>query len=168
MELTEWRKIPGIPHRFEASRHGEVRRLPYELVVHSPHSENPYIRRFSEQILKPYLRKHNTNIAHMYVNVQIPRVGKPAVPRAQRVAFLVALAFHGEPPFGRQASTIRFKDGDVTNTAASNLEWIHQVKRPGFEANDAQSVYERNLTDWEDLDKSSAGFMRTFYPELAA
>ena len=97
-----WRQIPGYDARYYASSLGRLASTKYKASEGRP------------EILKPakdgcgYLRTMILTDAGTYATVKMHR--------------MIALAFFGQPAPGFDA--VNHKDGDKTNNATANLEWV--------------------------------------------
>lgn len=96
METENWKAIAGYEGRYEVSDHGNVKSL------------------LTNRILCPAPNSRG------YMTVQLYLPGKP---KSFLVHAIVAEAFFGPRPEGRQVNHI---DGDKRNNAASNLEYVTQ------------------------------------------
>lgn len=125
--MTEWRKIPGLPERFEASEYGEIRSLAYEVKVFRKDG-TVRSRPIDGRVLLPRAYDGGKSNGHPVVTIaSLNTSGKKL--GEQRVSVLVARAFHGCPyepgdPGGKNKWRILHLDGDITNVAANNLEWV--------------------------------------------
>ena len=143
--VTEWRKIPGLPRHYEASREGQIRILDRE--VEELRNYNGRLRRTIRlqpgRIVKPY-REHNSNKARTpFHTVSIQNSGNT------RLNVLIARAFHGCPYeiddlSERMKWRVRHLDGDTLNCHADNLEWA-----PKGNSNPAQeAAYDAAVAEW--------------------
>lgn len=155
--MTEWRKIPGLPDRFEASEDGRIRSLPYEVT---------YVRNGTRSV-RPIAGKELKSRCHEGGKSK----GQPVVSISgltkhgttigeQRVSLLIARAFHGTPYepgdlTNAQKWRVMHKDGDVQNVRADNLEWI------GSNGHVVTSLYEQNMR-YLERDTPDAWFKRIF------
>lgn len=153
--MTEWRKIPGIPHRFEVSDKGEVRTLSYTREVWGKAGKK-FTRRYPERILKPRFTPHNRSTSDYNLRVTL-HMGEGGCGSADhRVDLLVAKAFLGLPPGvyrvngpGYKRWVVHHLDGDRRNCSLDNLEW--QRLTGGYHADE----YRRNRADFEKLDPAT-------------
>jgi len=144
--VTEWQKIPGLPPRFEASSHGEIRSLPYEVKVLAKNG-TVKVRRIAGKTLLPRVTDRGKSRGHPIVSIS-STTSAGTFAGEQRVSLLVARAFHGCPyEVGDLASSNKWRilhlDGDITNTAADNLEWI--TSNGGSPSSASYKLYEENL-----------------------
>lgn len=125
--MTEWKKIPGLPYRFEASDRGEIRSVPYEKKFLASNGDLR-IRRIAGKTLQQRITDRGKSRGHPIVSIS-SSTSAGTFAGEQRVSLLVARAFHGCPyDVGDLASSNKWRimhlDGDITNTAPDNLEWI--------------------------------------------
>lgn len=154
--MALWKPInmPGIPGRFQACDEGIIKTTPY--VAKGHRNGQPFDRHMPERILKPRINKQSPSLGrHPVVGIYVGSSRKHCVHREIRVAKLVAVAFYGLPfnPSDQreiQRWRIRFRDGDLLNCTALNLEWVYSagstVDEHGVKA---QTTYEKNLDTWE-------------------
>ena len=128
--MTVWRKIPGLPERFEASSEGQIRTLPYEVAVPDRRGDGVRVRKLPGRVLQQRVATGSKSKGHPIVTIWSKSATSKCIGE-QRVALLVARAFHGcpYPPGGDggQRWRVRHIDGDVLNIRAANLEWIANV-----------------------------------------
>lgn len=147
--MTEWRKIPGLPERYEASNTGLIRILDYERNIQMKNGTS-YLRHIPGRQLVSYTRQNGKSKGHPVVSLSSDPGGAFRSGEA-RVALLIARAFHGCPYLpgdlaGGQKWRVRHIDGDILNVAADNLEWIGN-NGPGVV--NPESLYAENLRKWE-------------------
>lgn len=148
--MTEWHKIPGLPERFEASDQGEIRSLPYEVKVLCKNG-TVKIRQIAGKTLKQRRYEGGKSNGHPVVSIS-SLTSSGAKTGEQRVSVMVARAFHGCPyqpgdSKGAKKWRIMFIDGDITNCAASNLDWAtSNGMAAGSESN---RLYEENIRKLE-------------------
>lgn len=156
--MTKWVKVPGLPDRFEASDMGEIRSLPTEIKVLCKNGSIK-VRHIEGRLLQPRIYDGGkSNGQHPVVTITGNTKNGTKVGE-QRVAMLVARAFHGcpyEPGDLKEAQKWRImhRDGDVSNVEASNLEWILNNGK-AFD-NEASRLYEENLRKLEEQRKQPA------------
>lgn len=105
----EWRDIPGYEGRYQVSNLGRVKSLPFMQRC------DRGMRRTSERILA----QQKQNAGYMLVHLHLDNERK-----AQTVHRLVAAAFCAGMAPGLDVNHI---DGDKTNNAARNLEWLERT-----------------------------------------
>lgn len=143
--MTEWRKIPGLPDRFEASDDGRIRSLPYEVTY--VRNGKKSVRPIAGKVLKPRCHEGGKSKGQPVVSLSgLTKIGTTI--GEQRVSLLVARAFHGAPyepgdQTNAQKWRVMHKDGDVLNVRADNLEWV------GSNGHLVTSLYEENLRKLE-------------------
>lgn len=140
--MTEWRKIPGLPDRFEASDDGRIRSTPYNVKVVWKNG-TMRVRPVAGKELQPRVSQRGKSNGHPIVSISGLTTSGTKVGE-QRISLLVARAFHGCPyEPGDQAECQKWRimhiDGDITNVRADNLEWI------GSNGNRITTLYEANL-----------------------
>jgi hypothetical protein len=132
-----WKKIPGMPPRYEAAPDGRVRILPYEL--EETRKINGVIRRITRRVpgrmVKPYLTGRKLTAGHRQWAIS---TGKGEA----RLNMLVARAFLGCPydiddVREKNKWRVRHLDGDTLNCAADNLEWVMKGSVDDFAAGNA-------------------------------
>lgn len=165
----DWRKIPGLPDRYEASSSGVIRVLDYERQCVRK-SGKTYTMRVEGRYLTSYTRPKGKSKGHPVVSLS-PGNGDVLRSGEVRVALLIARAFHGCPYepgdlSGGQKWRVRHIDGDILNVAADNLEWVGNngpfVVQP-------QSLYAENLRKWEaQRDEPVEDWIRRIWGEDAA
>lgn len=101
-----WRDVPGWIGILQAHVSGAIRSL------------EPVAGR---RVGRIYASKFNPHTG--YVAISPRRAGKRLYLAVHR---LVCLAFHGEPPTPEHQ--VNHKDGDKTNNAADNLEWVTPIE----------------------------------------
>jgi hypothetical protein len=107
MDAEEWRDVPGLEGRYQASSLGRIKSMSRRRMA----GDNGLSARvFEERVLKQSI---NTVSGHATVTLE-GRV-------TSYVHRLVAMAFHGPPT--EDASVCRHLDGDSTNNSATNLAW---------------------------------------------
>jgi hypothetical protein len=148
--VTDWRKIPGLPERFEASSEGEIRSLPYETKVVSKHG-TVRIRQMSGKTLTQRTWDGGKSKGHPVVSISCQTTSGTKVGE-QRVSVMVARAFHGcpyEPGDAAESNKWRVlhRDGDITNTAADNIEWV--TSNGGSPNSASYKLYESNIRKLE-------------------
>jgi hypothetical protein len=160
-----WRHIPPLPKHFEASRCGLVRSAAHDSV--NEERGKLVTKRLKTRILKPHLKQLSVDgppkpCVSVYLGDRRTRVFS--------VARLVAYA-HLDTPFDRtdqaflQRWRLRYKDGDVLNCAADNLEWVYSAGERG-DGGVSQRRYEQNLDGWRAVDTGSV--LARLYEETAA
>ena len=102
-----WLDVVGYAGIYEVSNFGSVRSVPRTSV-----RSNGVIARLQGHALRTWPDPKTG-----YARVCLSRDGHDLLERVHRV---VARAFHGEPLAGQ---VVRHRNGDGTNSAASNLEW---------------------------------------------
>ncbi|OMC55424.1 hypothetical protein A5747_13630 [Mycobacterium sp. IS-836] len=156
MSDEQWHRIPILPERFEATRDGEIRTRTYEI----EHQWRDQLRRRTVpgRILKQrFAATHPRAPKQMIVGISFGGSRAKENKYQMRVAYLVAATFHGLP-FDRfdiadvHRWKLRFKDGDVTNCAADNLEWVLNCVDTG---DGQQARYEHNLEQWRSSDPAA-------------
>lgn len=149
--MTEWRKIPGLPSRYEASDDGQIRILPYETVFIRKNGRRE-VRHLPGRLLEQFIREDGKSRGHPVVAISAP-TATGTKSGAMRVNLLVARAFHGTPyppgDKGSQKWRVKNLDGDITNVRADNLEWVGTSGTADFaERND---LYNRNMEKLEQM-----------------
>lgn len=153
MSEVEWRKIPYLPERYEASSDGRIRRTDREVKVYRKSTGGVSIRRIPGGEVKASVRKGGKSRGtHPVITV----AGSPDDEKTYRLGetrlcILIARTFHGCPYVpgdrsGRQNWRVMHRDGNPCNNAADNLEWVCS-NSDRF----ARSQYERNLLRLEEL-----------------
>ncbi len=94
--MTEWREIPGLDGRYEASADGRIRSTK------------------SGRILKSHIGRAGYPVVGIYFS----HAGRS---KHRFVHRLVCVAWHGVPPNNRME--VAHLDGSRTNASASNLRW---------------------------------------------
>ena len=140
---TEWRKIPFVPDHYEVSDSGLIRALDREVEIIKKDGSS-HRRKIEGRYLNQRIRPNGKSKGHPVVHTDVGEI---------RVCLLVARAFHGAPYTpgdlaAGQRWRIRHKDGDITNVAAENLEWVGNT---GSSCGDHGSLYEENLRRLEEL-----------------
>lgn len=140
--MTEWRKIPGLPDRFEASDDGRIRSIPYKVKVLRKDG-TIRLRPVAGKELKPRSYEGGKSKGHPVVTISGRTVNGTKVGE-QRISLLVARAFHGCPyapgdQTGCQRWRVMHIDGDINNINADNLKWI------GSNGNITSTLYEENV-----------------------
>lgn len=164
--MTEWRKIPGLPDRFEASDRGEIRTLPYRTRVTRKNGQI-LMRPIDGKVLQPRFTGRKSK-GHPTVTIAGEST-KGTKLGEMRVSLLVCRAFHGCPYDpgdlkGCQKYRVLHIDSDITNTAPSNLKWIGSK---GCGDTEYTQLYERNLRRLErDRKDPNAWLARVFGEEL--
>jgi len=153
MSDIEWRKIPYLPDRYEASSDGRIRTLDRTIRAVSVNGE--IFSRFRPgKELKASLRKgQKSRGTHPTVTLTRSPGEESFRSGETRVCILVARAFHGCPYIpgdraGRQNWRIMHRDGDTTNNAANNLEWVCSNTDQA-----SRTQYEQNLLKLEELSR---------------
>lgn len=114
--MTVWKPIPSTDGLYEASESGEIRSVS-RLSVRRNRWGGLTEARSVGKVLKPW----RSNSGYLVVYVVTPRLGK----KAESVHRLVADAFHG----GRDGTfDVNHIDGNKTNNAAQNLEWVTRAQ----------------------------------------
>ncbi len=103
----EWRPLPGFEGLYEASDQGRIRSLSRHLLLADAFRMR--WRRVEGTVLRPGRRRSG----HLVVN--LAGRGQHYVHR------LVALAFHGPPPF--EGAEVRHLNGDPSDNRAGNLSY---------------------------------------------
>lgn len=111
MQSIEWRAIPGLEGRYEASSTGQIRSV--DRVVHDEGGRNGGKRK---RVFKGKPRKAFDD-TRGYLGLSITVGGKN---RRFKVHRLVAAAFHGPPPPFADAC---HNNGDRRDNRAENLRW---------------------------------------------
>ena len=110
-EDEKWLPIPGHA-LLEASSRGRVRSIPYETPM-----PNGGVKINQMQPTFGCVSKSSKTAMHPRINLLFRR-------KNYRVARLVCLAFHGEPPPGKPYAL--HKNEDALDNRPSNLEWGSQ------------------------------------------
>ena len=151
--LKVWKPIPGLPSRFRASSEGDIASLPYRVSFLELRNgvETPVDRLVDGRMLKQRVSRRNQFKGQIVVGIYSGKGRENSRAVEHRVAILVARAFHGVPyPLGDKVEAnkwrIRFKDGDLFNVSAANIEWV-----ASFGGTDGQQRrYEAALDAWEE------------------
>jgi hypothetical protein len=121
--IEEWRNVPGHRNMFIASSLGRIARI----VGHN--GANGYIQVSMDKTMKPF------------------KAGSSGRRQPQSLRgyahHLVALAFHGKPPQGR--NQVNHKDERRSNNRPENLEWCNQKEN--------LQHYRRMHPDWSPCGK---------------
>lgn len=152
--MTKWVKVPGLPDRFEASELGEIRSIPTEIKI-TDKNGRVKVRPVPGKVLSSRAYDGGKSKGHPVVTISGNSKSGTKIGE-QRIALLMARAFHGcpyEPGDLKQAQKWRVmhRDGDITNVEASNLEWIRS--NGGSTDTDAYRLYEENLRKLEEQRK---------------
>lgn len=159
-----WKHVPFLEQRFEVSKLGQVRSLPY-YKEYERKDGTILTRHYRGRLLtqRRGAKGHCRHIPddHLYVSIYRGASRDTSWSHVHRVNTLVASAFHGLPYDRRDRSACQFwrvqhLDGDLSNCSADNLKWVHSF-------GDVQSHYNEQLTRWEANDVSVESFMDRFY-----
>lgn len=166
---VEWRKIPYLPDRYEASSDGRIRTLDRHIRAVSKNGE--VFSRFRPGKELNITLRNSTKSRGTHPTVTLTR--SPDEPKFRagetRVCILVARAFHSCPyvpgdRYGRQNWRIMHRDGDTCNNAANNLEWVSSNSDQA-----ARIQYERNLLRLEELrDEPVEDWIKRIWGEIPA
>lgn len=156
--MTEWKHIPFLPKRFEASTDGEMRVLE-TFTEYTSGTGKKITRRVSERVLKQRIRRKHTAEPQPMVTVYLGGGRANQSKLEVRVAHAVAAAFHGVPyrrndRSGAAKWRIKFRDGDILNVRPGNLEWVHAFGELGPGAT-ARTEYDEHLDGWRASDPMS-------------
>ena len=148
--MTVWKKVPGLPERYEVSEYGEIRTLDYDTPVKRGGIFRGEHKHIKGRMISPYISRNASgksrgnpivSLAGSYTHGA--RLGEV------RLCLLIARAFHGcpYPPADKalcQGWRIRHIDGDLENNRADNLEWVGTV---GAVKVEDRHLYEQNIRE---------------------
>lgn len=162
MTTVEWRKIPGLPSKYEASSDGRIRILAHEVSVSYNLKTGVKVvqRHVPEREIKSFLSSTAKKRGKKIPCVSIGGSGET------RVNLLVARAFHGMPyELGNSRAAQKWRvmhiDGDTTNVAADNLEWVGNAGGPNLTQN---AAYDRAVQAWRQRCEEPVGdWLLRFY-----
>lgn len=119
MEQETWKPLAlkGFVHQYEASSFGRVRRIPTTLRYTINGGE--VVRAIPARVLKQQANHRGYRIISL-------QTGRGGAKQTFAVAPLVCAAFHGPRPLPDMDCA--HLDGDKTNNAAANLQWVTKVE----------------------------------------
>jgi len=162
--VTEWRKIPGLPERFEASDGGEIRTIAYHTKV-TRKDGRVCMRPIEGKVLQPRFTGRKSK-GHPTVTIS-GESARGTKLGEMRVSLLVCRAFHGTPydpgdPNGCQKYRVLHIDSDIKNTKPTNLKWIGSK---GCGDTEYTQLYEQNLRDLERDSQDLKGWAARIFGE---
>lgn len=146
---VEWRKIPFLPDRYEASSDGRIRRSDrYLNVLHKKTGKMHKRLRPGGELRSAVRPGGKSRGIHPVVHIiRSPDDEEDFHQGETKVCTLIARAFHGCPydpgasKYHRTEWRVMHLDGDPTNNAASNLEWVGN----GSQDQECRERYKQNL-----------------------